>query len=77
MNDSHISTSTDATEVLDLTMEVSSSNCYIADAQRESMSPQQFTATYDQAREFIREASKSSIDVAISEEREMLIISQA
>jgi hypothetical protein len=59
MNESNISTTTDAVEALDLTMEVSSSNCYVADAQRESMNPQQFTATYDQAREFIREAGKS------------------
>ena len=65
MNESNISTTTDAVEALGLTMEVSSSNCYVADAQRESMSPQQFTATYDQAREFIREASESSVDVSI------------
>ena len=65
MNESNISTTTDAVEALDLTMEVSSSNCYVADAQRESMSPQQFTATYDQAREFIREAGESSVDVSI------------
>jgi len=65
MDRSNISTSTDATEVLELTTEVSSANCYIADAQRESMSPQQFTATYDRAREFIREAGESSIDVTV------------
>jgi hypothetical protein len=65
MNESNISTTTDAVEALGLTMEVSSSNCYVADAQRESMSPQQFTATYDQAREFIREAGESSVDVSI------------
>ena len=44
-------------------MEVSSTNCYVADAHRESMSPQQFTATYDQARDLIREAGRSSVDV--------------
>lgn len=58
-----VSTNSEATETLELTMTVSSPNCYIADAQRESMSPQQFTATYDQARDFIREAGRSSVEV--------------
>jgi hypothetical protein len=75
MNDSNISTNTEAAEALDLTMEVSSSNCYVADAQRESMSLQQFTATYDQAREFIREAGKYSVGIAVSERKNMLIAS--
>ena len=76
MNESNISTTTDAVEALDLTMEVSSSNCYVADAQRESMSPQQFTATYDQAREFIREAGKSPVDVTVLE-TDLLTVYQA
>lgn len=60
-----IPTKTDAGEVVDLTMELPSTNCYAADAQRESMSPQQFTATYDRARDFIREAGRSSVDVEV------------
>jgi hypothetical protein len=75
MNDPNISTDTEAAEALNLTMEVSSSNCYVADAQRESMSPQQFTATYDQAREFIREAGKYSVGIVVSERKDMLIAS--
>lgn len=63
----NISANTDAIEALDLTMEAPSTNCYIADAHRESMSPQQFTATYDRARDFIREAGRSSIDIGASE----------
>lgn len=65
MDGLNISTNTDAAEALDLTMEVSSKNCYAADAQRESMSPQQFTATYDRARDFIREAGRSSVNVEV------------
>jgi hypothetical protein len=76
MDGSSISTSTDAAEVLDLTMEVSPTNCYVADAQRESMSPQQFTATYDRAREFIREAGKSPVDVTVLE-TDLLTVYQA
>ena len=69
MEGHNISVSTDVTGALDLTMEVSSSNCYVADAQRESMSPQQFTATYDQARDFIREAGRSTIDAELEKKR--------
>lgn len=77
MNDPNISANTDAAEVLDLAaMELSPTNCYVADAQRESMSPQQFTATYDQAREFIREAGKSPIDVVVLE-TDLLTVPQA
>ena len=60
MDRPNISSNLDATEALGLTMNISSSNCYVADVHRESMSPQQFTATYDQARDFIREAGKPS-----------------
>jgi alkylation response protein AidB-like acyl-CoA dehydrogenase len=67
MDGSNVSTNTDAAEVLDMTMDVSPTNCYVADAQRESMSPQQFTATYDQARDFIREAGRSSVAVMLPE----------
>ena len=65
MDGSNVSTNTEAAGALDLTMEASSTNCYIADAQREAMSPEQFTATYVQARDFIREAGKSSIAVVV------------
>ena len=67
MDGPNISTNSDDAEALELTMTVSSSNCYVADAQRESMNPQQFTATYDQARDFIREAGRSSVNVEVSE----------
>ena len=77
MNDSNISAKTNAAEVLDLAaMELSSTNYYVADAQRELMCPQQFAATYGQAREFIREAGKSPIYVTVLE-IDLLTASQA
>lgn len=65
MEGPNVSTNTEATGALGLMMETSSTNCYVADAQREAMSPEQFTTTYDQARDFIREAGKSCVSVVI------------
>jgi len=48
----------DTTEAIESSHHISSTDCYALDAQRESMSPEQFTATYNQARDFIREAGQ-------------------
>jgi len=58
MDEPQLTSNTDAVEALGCSMTAPTTNCYVADAQREAMSPQQFTATYDQARDFIREAGE-------------------
>lgn len=50
----------DVVEALDTLLPVSFRNCYTADARRSSMNPQEFTATYNLAKDFVREAGKSS-----------------